>query len=155
MRRKSTVELSRLTVSLPLRLQELFNSIIKQQGYATVSEAIRDLVRLHVERSLARKNKEGRELGVVAYILPANANERKLTLINEMMECEAEFRDVVQSVSAVAHAGKIMRVAVVCGDVRRIGEFKDAVEALKDVNVIGASGWKIEEVRNVLYSYSN
>jgi len=143
-RRKSTVELSRLTFSLPVRLQELFNSIIKQQGYATVSEAIRDLVRLHVERSLARKNKEGRELGVVAYILPANANERKLTLINEMMECEAEFRDVVQSISTTIRSGKIMRVAIVCGDVKRISEFRDAVESLKDVTVVGTARWRID-----------
>jgi len=91
-RRSSGVELSRFSVSLPLRLLQVFESVIKEQGYATISEAIRDLMRLHVERALARE-KEGQELGIVAYILPANANERKLTLINEMMECEAEFRD--------------------------------------------------------------
>ncbi|MCW3140627.1 MAG: ribbon-helix-helix protein, CopG family [Methanophagales archaeon] len=146
-RRKSTVELSRLTFSLPTRLHQLFDSIRKEQGYATISEAIRDLIRLYVERSLTRENKEGRELGVVAYVLPASKDERKQMLISDIIKCEAEFRDVVQSVSAVAHAGKIMRVAVVCGDVRRISEFRDAVEALKDVNVIGASGWRIEEVR--------
>ncbi|MCW3128571.1 MAG: hypothetical protein N2V75_00470 [Methanophagales archaeon] len=144
-RRSSGVELSRFSVSLPLRLLQVFESVIKEQGYATISEAIRDLMRLHVERALARE-KEGQELGIVAYILPANANERKLTLINEMMECEAEFRDVVQSISMVMAGSKIMRVAIVCGYVKRINEFKDAVEALKDVNVIGTAGWKIDEL---------
>ena len=146
MRRRNTVELSRITVSLPVRLQELFNSIIKQQGYATVSEAIRDLVRLHVERSLARENKEGQELGIVAYILPRSPEERKQMLIGEMIECEAKFRDVIQSISTAMYGNKIMRVALVCGDVKRIGEFHDAVEALKDVNVITSSGWRIGEV---------
>lgn len=146
-RRKSTIELSRLTVSLPVRLQELFNSIIKQQGYATVSEAIRDLVRLHVECSLARE-KEGQELGVVAYVLPASEDERKQMLVSEMMECETKFKDIVQSISTTMHGGKIMRVAIVCGDAKRISEFRDTVEALKDVNVIGTAGWKIEEVKN-------
>ena len=143
-RRRSTIELSRITISLPLRLQELFSSIIKQQGYATVSEAIRDLVRLHVERAIARKNKEGRELGVIAYILPRSPNERKQMLISELIGCEVKFRDIVQSISTAMYGNKIMRVAIVCGDARRIGEFKDAVEALKDVTVIGTSGWRIE-----------
>jgi len=145
-RRRSTIELSRLSISLPLRLQELFSSIIKQQGYATVSEAIRDLVRLHVERAIARKNKEGRELGVIAYILPRLPEERKLMLISELVEYEAEFRDVIQSISTAMYGDKIMRVAIVCGDVKRINEFGDAVEALKDVTVIGTAGWRIEEV---------
>ena len=48
----------------------------------------------------------------------------------------------------VMAGGKIMRVAIVCGDVKRIGEFRDAVEALKDVTVIGTAGWRIEEVEN-------
>jgi len=142
-RRKSTVELSRLTFSLPTRLHQLFDSIRKEQGYATISEAIRDLIRLYVERSLTRE-KEGQKLGVVAYILPASKDERKQMLVSEMMECEAKFRDIVQSISMVLAGGKIMRVAIVCGDAKRINEFRDAVEALKDVTVIGTAGWRID-----------
>jgi len=146
MRRRNTVELSRLTFSLPVRLHQLFDSIRKEQGYATISEAIRDMIRLYVEKALAHENKEGQELGVVAYILPRSPEERKQMLISELVECEAKFRDVIQSVSMVMRGGKIMRVAVVCGNAKRIGEFHDAVEALKDVNVITSSGWRIGEV---------
>ena len=145
-KRPSGIELSRFTVSLPQRLLQIFESIIEEQGYATKSEAIRDLIRLYVERSLARENKEGRELGVVAYILPRSPEERKQTLISELIGCEVKFRDVVQSISMTMYSDKIMRVAIVCGDVKRIGEFRDAVEALKDVTVIGTAGWRIEEV---------
>jgi len=55
-------------------------------------------------------------------------------------------RDEIQRCySAMVMAGsKIMRVAVVCGDVKRIGEFRDAVEALKDVTVIGTAGWRVK-----------
>ena len=143
-RRRSTVELSRLTISLPTRLQELFNSIINQQGYATISEAIRDLVRLHVERSLARENKEGQELGVIAYILPANPDERKQMLVSEIAGCEAKYRDIIISISTAMRGDKMMRVAIVGGDAKRVSEFRDAVEALKDVTVMTSSGWKIE-----------
>ena len=145
MRKKSTVELSRLTFSLPTRLHQLFDSIRKEQGYATISEAIRDLIRLYVERSLARE-KEGQKLGVVAYVLPASKDERKQMLVSEMIECEAKFRDIVQSISTTMRGGKIMRVTIVCGDAKRISEFRDAVEALKDVTVIGTAGWRIEEL---------
>ena len=143
-RRSSGVELSRFTVSLPLRLLQIFKSIIEEQGYATKSEAIRDLIRLYVERSLARKNKEGQELGVVVYVLPRSPEERKLMLISDIIKCEAKFRDVVQSISMTMYGNKIMRVAIVCGDVKQISEFHDAVEALKDVNVITSSGWRVE-----------
>ena len=145
-RKTSGIELSRFTVSLPLRLWQIFESIIEEQGYATKSEAIRDLIRLYVERYISRKNREGNEIGVIAYILPQSPKERKQMLISDIIKCEAEFRDVIQSVSAVAHAGKIMRVAVVCGDVKRISKFRDAVEALKDVVVVGTAGWRIEEL---------
>ena len=145
-RKTSGIELSRFTVSLPQRLLQFFESIIEEQGYATKSEAIRDLIRLYVERSLARKNKEGQELGVVAYILPRSPNERKQMLISELARCEAKFRDIVQSISMTMRGGKVMRVAIVCGDVKRIGEFRDTIEALKDVTVIGTAGWRIEEV---------
>ena len=144
-RRRSTIEQSRITVSLPVRLHQLFDSIRKEQGYATISEAIRDMIRLYVERSLARNEKEGQELGVVAYILPRSPEERKQMLISDIIKCEAKFRDIVQSVSMTMRGGKVMRVAIVCGDVKRISEFKDAVEALKDVTVIGTAGWRIEE----------
>jgi len=146
-RKTSRVELSRFTVSLPQRLLQIFESIIEEQGYATKSEAIRDLIRLYVERSLARNNKEGQEIGIVAYILPRSPEERKQMLISELVECEAEFRDIVQSISMTMYGDKIMRVAIVCGDVKRISEFRDAVEALKDVNVMGTAGWRIEEVK--------
>jgi len=128
-----------------VRLHQLFDSIRKEQGYATISEAIRDMIRLYVERALAHENKEGRELGVIAYILPQSPNERKQMLISELARCEAKFRDIVQSVSMTMRGGKVMRVAIVCGDVKRIGEFRDTIEALKDVNVITSSGWRIEE----------
>ena len=147
-RKTSGIELSRFTVSLPQRLLQIFESIIEEQGYATKSEAIRDLIRLYVERAIARNNKEGQEIGVVAYILPRSPEERKQMLISELVECEAEFRDIVQSISMTAYSGKAMRMAVVCGDVRRISEFRDTVEALKDVTVIGTVGWRIEEAKN-------
>lgn len=137
--------MGRFSVSLPLRLLQIFESVIKEQGYATKSEAVRDLIRLHIERYISRKNREGNEIGVIAYILPQS--ERKQMLISDIIKCEAEFRDIVQSVSVVAHSGKIMRIAVICGDVRRINEFRDAIETLKDVTVRTAR-WRIEEVRN-------
>ena len=146
-RRRSTVELSRLTVSLPVRLHQLFDSIRKEQGYATISEAIRDLIRLYVERTVVRNDKEGRELGIIAYILPQSPNERKQMLISELARCEAKFRDIVQSISMTMRGGKVMRVAIVCGDVKRIGEFRDTIEVLKDVTVIGMAGWRIEETK--------
>jgi len=145
-RKTSRVELGRFSVSLPLRLLQIFESVIKEQGYATKSEAVRDLIRLHIERYISRKNREGNEIGVIAYILPQS--ERKQMLISDIIKCEAEFRDIVQSISMTAYSGKAMRMAVVCGDVRRISEFRDTVEALKDVTVIGTVGWRIEEAKN-------
>ena len=145
-RKASDVKIERLTVSLPLRLLQLFESVIKEQGYATKSEAIRDLLRIHIEKHISglRHEEDMKKMGVVAYILPAEYSERKQTLIEELMECETKFRDVACSVSIMINGNKMMRVAIVKGSAKRISEFKNAVEALKDVTVIGMSGWRVE-----------
>ncbi|RLC81047.1 MAG: hypothetical protein DRI61_04475 [Chloroflexi bacterium] len=148
-RKASDVKIERLTVSVPLRLLQLFESVIKEQGYATKSEAIRDLLRIHIEKHISglRHERDTKKMGVVAYILPAEHSERKQTLIAELMECEAKFRDVACSVSTMINGNKMMRVAIVRGSAKRISEFKNAVEALKDVTVIGTSGWRVGEVK--------
>ena len=145
-RKPSGIEIERLTVSLPKRLLQLFDSVIKEQGYATKSEAIRDLLRVHIEKHISslRHEKDTKKIGVVAYILPAEHSEHKQTLITELMECEAKFRDVACSVSTMMDGNKMMRVAIVKGSAKRIAEFKNAVEALKDITVIGMAGWRVE-----------
>ncbi|RLG35349.1 hypothetical protein DRN97_00120 [Methanosarcinales archaeon] len=148
-RKASDVKIERLTVSLPLRLLQLFDSVIKEQGYATKSEAIRDLLRVHIEKHISglRHERDTKKMGVVVYILPAEHSEHKQTLIAELMECEAKFRDVACSVSTMIDGNKMMRVATVKGSAKRIAEFKNAVEALKDVTVIGTSGWRVGEAK--------
>ena len=145
-RKPSGVEIERLTVSLPKRLLQLFDSVIKEEGYATKSEAIRDLLRVHIEKHISslRHEEDTKKIGVVAYILPTERDEHKQTLIAELMECEAKFRDVACSVSTMIDGNKMMRVAIVRGSAKRIGEFKNAIEALKDVTVIGTAGWRVE-----------
>jgi len=146
-RKPSGIEIGRLTVSLSKRLLQLFDSVVKEQGYATKSEAIRDLLRVHIEKHISglRHDEDTKKMGVVAYILPAEHSEHKQTLIAELMECEAKFRDVACSVSTMIDGNKMMRVAIVRGSAKRIGEFKNAIEALKDVTVIGTAGWRVEK----------
>lgn len=145
-RKPSVIEIGRVTVSLPLRLLQLFDSVIKEQGYATKSEAIRDLLRVYIEKHISvRHGEDTNKIGVVAYILPTEHSEHKQTLIAELMDCEAKFRDVACSVSTMITGNKMMRVAIVRGSAKRISEFKNAVEALKDVTVIGTAGWRVRE----------
>ena len=130
----------RVTISLPARLCQLFDSVIAERRYSTRSEAIRDLIRPYVESYLSKFDNDGTvKLGTVSYILP---NKRQ----REIIECETEFRDIVNSVSVVCYNSIAMRVAMVYGNIRRIREFKDAIEAVKDVVVVGTAGWRIEEL---------
>ena len=132
----------RVTISLPARLCQLFDSVIAERRYSTRSEAIRDLIRPYVESYLSKFDNDGTvKLGTVSYILP-NKRQR----MSEIIECETEFWDIVNSVSVVCYNSIVMRVAMVCGNIRRIHEFKDAIEAVKDVVVVGTAGWRIEEV---------
>lgn len=141
MERRKSSELGRIGVSLPEPLLNFFDDIIREQGYSQRSEAIRDLVRGHIEKYVSREAK-GNEIGVICYIVMNELQEKDLT--RRIVRCESEYRDIIKSVTPVILSDKQIFVSVmVNGDAKRITEFSDAMMSLKGVVPVGYSSWSL------------
>lgn len=138
MRRKK-IKLYRMGVSLPEPLLNAFDAISVKQGYSQRSEAIRDLIRMHIER-YASRNAKGNEIGVVAYAVIKELQEKDLN--RKIAHCESKYRDIIKSVTPVILSDtQIFMSVIVDGDAKRITEFSDAMGSLKGVVLVGYSSW--------------
>ena len=136
-------ELGRIGVSLPEPLLNFFDDIIREQGYSQRSEAIRDLIRRHIESYVSREAK-GNEIGVVCYLVMSELQENDLT--RKIARCESKYRDIVKSVTSVMLSDKqIFMPVIVNGEAKRITEFNDAMRSLKGVVPLGYSSRSVNK----------
>lgn len=147
-RKKTNSKIGRMGVSLPTNLLEPFDAIIKEQGYSQRSEAIRDLIRGHIENYVLRKetgNEIRNEIGVICFLIATELREVELT--KKIAHCESEHRDIVKSVMPVVLPDKQIFMAVmVNGDVKRILAFENAMRSLKGVVLVGYASWGLKNV---------
>lgn len=143
-RKKTNSKIGRMGVSLPTNLLEPFDAIIREQGYSQRSEAIRDLIRGHIEKYGSRKE-TGNEIGVICFLIAIELREVELT--KKIAHCESEYRDIVKSVMPVVLSDKQIFMAVmVNGDVKRILAFENAMRSLKGVVLVGYASWGLKNV---------
>jgi CopG family nickel-responsive transcriptional regulator len=75
-------ELTRVSISLENALLEAFDKLIADKGYATRSEAIRDLIRDCLIRQEA-KNRQGEQVVIVTMVYDHHARELASKLIDK------------------------------------------------------------------------
>lgn len=68
--------MDRFTISLDKNLAEAFDGLIKERGYATRSEAVRDILRSHLQISEQKRNSKGACVAALSYVY--NHHEREL-----------------------------------------------------------------------------
>jgi CopG family nickel-responsive transcriptional regulator len=68
--------MDRFTISLDEKLADAFDELIRQRGYATRSEAVRDILRTHLQRSAEKHDTRGACVANLSYIY--NHHEREL-----------------------------------------------------------------------------
>jgi len=118
-------ELTRISISLENALLEAFDADIASRGYATRSEAIRDLIRAHLVRQGASETEvdsAGQVVAVVSLVYDHHARELAARLIDK----QHHHHDLVVS-SLHVHLGErhCLEVSVLRGlpaEVRRLGE---------------------------------
>src|SRR5207249_4867146 len=118
----SMAELTRISISLESALLEAFDSHLTGKGYATRSEAIRDLIRDRLVREEARKNADGEQVAVVTLVYDHHARELAARLIDK----QHHHHEMVVS-SLHVHLGErhCLEVSVLRGpvaEVRHLGE---------------------------------
>jgi CopG family nickel-responsive transcriptional regulator len=69
--------MDRFTISLDEALAAAFDELIKDRGYATRSEAVRDILRGHLQRSHEQRDAKGSCVANLSYVY--NHHERELS----------------------------------------------------------------------------
>ena len=68
--------MDRFTISLDTALAGAFDALIKERGYATRSEAVRDILRDHLQHSSEKRDARGACIANLSYVY--NHHEREL-----------------------------------------------------------------------------
>jgi len=88
-------ELARVSISLERRLLDQFDRLLKEEGYPTRSEAVKDLIR---KRLVAREWGKGRDVaGAVALVY----DHHHRSLVNRLMEIQHDFSRLIVSVQHI------------------------------------------------------
>src|SRR5579864_1326755 len=119
--RPTMPDLTRISISLENALLEAFDQHISDKGYATRSEAIRDLIRDRLIRDEARKT-DGEQVAVVTLVYDHHARELAARLIDK----QHHHHNLVVS-SMHVHLGErhCLEVSILRGpaaEVRHLGE---------------------------------
>ena len=69
--------MDRFTISLDEKLATAFDALIKERGYTTRSEAVRDILRSHLQVSEQTRNQKGSCVAALSYVY--NHQERELS----------------------------------------------------------------------------
>jgi CopG family nickel-responsive transcriptional regulator len=122
-------ELTRITISLESALLEAFDRRNDAKGYATRSEAIRDLIRDRLIREQAEKT-AGEQVAVVTLVYDHHARELAARLIDK----QHHHHDVVVS-SLHVHLGErhCLEVSVLRGPAKMVRHLGDDLLATKGV----------------------
>src|SRR5271155_3170686 len=68
--------MDRFTISLDESLAHAFDELIKQRGYTTRSEAVRDILRSHLQQNIEKRDNRGSCVANLSYVY--NHHEREL-----------------------------------------------------------------------------
>ncbi len=122
-------DLTRISISLEENLLESFDKLIAAKGYATRSEAIRDLIRDLLIRQEAR-HKHGEQVAVVTMVYDHHARELAAKLIDK----QHHHHDLVVS-SLHVHLGErhCLEVSVLRGPGHEVMHLGDELLATKGV----------------------
>ena len=122
-------DLTRISISLEENLLEIFDKLIAAKGYATRSEAIRDLIRERLIREDAR-NQQGEQVAVLTLVYDHHARELAAKLIDK----QHHHHDLVVSTLHV-HLGErhCLEVSILRGSGHEVMHLGDELLATKGV----------------------
>ena len=122
-------DLTRISISLEENLLQVFDKLIAAKGYATRSEAIRDLIRDLLIRQEARSH-QGEQVAVVSMVYDHHARELAAKLIDK----QHHHHDLVIS-SLHVHLGErhCLEVSILRGPGHKVMHLGDELLATKGV----------------------
>jgi CopG family transcriptional regulator, nickel-responsive regulator len=122
--------MNRFTISLDEDLATAFDELIKERGYTTRSEAVRDLLRFHLQRSAERRDSKGSCVANLSYVY--NHHERELA--ERLTEIQHQHHDLTVSAmhSHLDHE-QCLETVILKGPATRVRAFAEALIAERGV----------------------
>jgi len=122
--------MDRFTISLDENLASAFDELIKDRGYATRSEAVRDILRAHLQQSAERRDTRGSCVANLSYVY--NHHERELAeRLTRMQHAHHEL--TVSTMHAHLDHDQCIETVLLKGSVKRVREFAEEIIAERGV----------------------
>jgi CopG family nickel-responsive transcriptional regulator len=121
----------RFTISLEDKLAHEFDHWIADRGYATRSEAVRDLLRGEVERARQHEDASSHCIACLSYVF----NHHERDLMARITELQHDHHDLtVSTMHAHLDHDHCLETVILRGPTREVRGFADAVSAERGVH---------------------
>ncbi|MCX7169276.1 MAG: nickel-responsive transcriptional regulator NikR [Proteobacteria bacterium] len=122
--------MDRFTISLDERLAAAFDALIQERGYTTCSEAVRDILRTHLQQSLQRRDAKGVCVANLSYVY--SHHERELT--ERLARIQHAHHDLtVATTHAHLDHDQCIESVILKGSAKQVREFADELIAERGV----------------------
>ncbi|HSO26165.1 MAG TPA: nickel-responsive transcriptional regulator NikR [Methanobacteriaceae archaeon] len=120
----------RISMSLPKKLLNEFDEVLKDRGYQSRSKGIRDALKDYIVRYQWMNEMEGERIGIIAVIY----DHHYTGVMEDLADIQHEYRDYINAVMHVHMTDKYcLEVVVVKGDVGYIRNLTEKMMRLKGV----------------------
>lgn len=120
----------RISMSLPKKLLNEFDEVLKDRGYNSRSKGIRDALKDYIVRYQWMKDIEGDRIGIVAVIY----DHHYTGVLEDLTDIQHDFRDYINATMHIHMTGKsCLEVIVVKGEAQEIRNLTEKIMRLKGV----------------------
>lgn len=117
-------------MSLPKKLLNDFDEVLKDRGYNSRSKGIRDALKDYIVRYQWMKEVEGNRVGIVAVIY----DHHYTGVMEDLTDIQHQFREYINSTMHIHMTEKnCLEVIVVKGDAQQIRDLTEQIMRLKGV----------------------
>jgi CopG family nickel-responsive transcriptional regulator len=122
--------MDRFTISLDENLATAFDELIRDRGYATRSEAVRDILRAHLQHNRVQRGGKGSCVANLSYVY--NHHERELP--GRLTTIQHAHHDLtISTMHAHLDHDQCIESVMLKGTVQRVREFAEAIIAERGV----------------------
>ncbi len=122
--------MDRFTISLDESLAQAFDNLIKERGYATRSEAVRDILRSHLQLNEQKRNSKGACVAALSYVY--NHHERELAERLTSIQ-HAHHLLTISTMHAHLDHEECIETVLLKGPIAQVRQFADEVIAERGV----------------------
>jgi CopG family nickel-responsive transcriptional regulator len=122
--------MERFTISLDENLADAFDNLIKERGYVTRSEAVRDILRSHLQVRDQERNSRGSCVAAVSYVY--NHHERDLA--DRLTTIQHAHHDLtISTMHAHLDHEECLETVLLKGPISQVRQFADEIIAERGV----------------------